>query len=118
MRQFFLAYSEIRQSAIEESLRVTPGILQRLANRFPLAWTHYTRLLRVQKPLARQFYETEALRGGWTVRQLERQIDSQFYERTALSRNKSAMLAKGGKARPEDRLTANEEVRDPLLRGA
>ena len=34
---------------------------------------------------ARAFYETEALRGGWTVRQLGRQIDSQFYERTALS---------------------------------
>ena len=34
---------------------------------------------------ARKFYETEALRCGWSVRQLDRQISSQFYERTALS---------------------------------
>ena len=45
-----------------------------------------------------RFYETEALRGGWSVRQLDRQIDSQFYERTALSRNKAAMLRKGAEA--------------------
>jgi hypothetical protein len=86
-----------------------------LADAFPLSWTHYTRLLRVRNPLARQFYEAEALRGGWSVRQLERQIDTQFYERTALSRNKTAMLAKGSKPRPGDRLTANEELRDPLV---
>ena len=89
--------------------------LKGLADAFPLSWTHYTRLLRVRNPLARQFYEAEALRGGWSVRQLERQIDTQFYERTALSRNKTAMLAKGSKPRPGDRLTANEELRDPLV---
>jgi predicted nuclease of restriction endonuclease-like (RecB) superfamily len=44
---------------------------------------------------ARAFYEAEALRGGWSVRQLDRQIGSQFYERTALSKNKAAMLEKG-----------------------
>ncbi len=49
---------------------------------------------RVDPRLPRRFYETEALRGGWTLRQMERQIESQFYERTALSRNKAAMLIK------------------------
>jgi len=68
--------------------------LKALADAFPLSWTHYVRLLRLRNPLARQFYETEALRGGWSVRQLERQIGTQFYERTALSRNKVAMLRK------------------------
>jgi predicted nuclease of restriction endonuclease-like (RecB) superfamily len=52
----------------------------------------------VKNENARQFYETEALRGGWSVRQLARQINSQFYERTALSKNKAAMLSKGQKA--------------------
>ena len=33
-------------------------------------------LLRVSNPNAREFYEAEALRGGWSVRQLDRQIDS------------------------------------------
>jgi predicted nuclease of restriction endonuclease-like (RecB) superfamily len=64
---------------------------------------------------ARRFYEAEALRGGWSVRQLNRQIDSQFYERTALSKRKAAMLEKGQHARPEDLVRVEEEVRDPYL---
>lgn len=130
MRQFFVTYPGIRQSAIDDSAGSAASIrqspidelpehgafgIQALANRFPLSWTHYTRLLRVENPTAREFYETEALRGGWTVRQLERQISSQFYQRTALSRNKTAMLAKGEKAIPDDGITADEEIRDPLV---
>jgi predicted nuclease of restriction endonuclease-like (RecB) superfamily len=49
------------------------------------------------------------------VRQLDRQIASQFYERTALSKNKAAMLTKGGVARPDDTLSPDDEVRDPLV---
>ena len=49
---------------------------------FPLPWSHYVRLLSVEDPDARAFYETEALRGGWSVRQLDRQISTLFYERT------------------------------------
>ena len=55
------------------------------------------------------------MRGGWSVRQLDRQIASQFYERTALSRNKSAMLRKGSLAFAEDSISADEQVRDPLI---
>lgn len=69
-----------------------------LAARFPLPWSHYVRLLSTKSAEARRFYETEALRGGWSVRQLDRQIASQFYERTAASRNKNAMLRKGAAA--------------------
>ncbi len=89
--------------------------LQFIAARFPLPWSHYVRLLSLRNPLAREFYETEALRGGWTVRQLDRQIGSQFYERTALSRKKTAMLSKGGKSRPGDATSPDEEIRDPLV---
>src|SRR6266581_1587310 len=70
--------------------------LSDLAAAFPLPWSHYVRLLSVKGALARQFYHAEALRGGWSVRQLDRQIASQFYERTALSRDKAAMLRKAG----------------------
>src|SRR5437667_7406702 len=86
-----------------------------LAARFPLPWSHYVRLLSTKSAESRRFYETEALRGGWSVRQLDRQIGSQFYERTALSRNKSAMLRKGSLASAEDSISADEEVRDPLV---
>src|SRR5262249_55638020 len=70
-----------------------------------LPWTHYVSLLGIENAHARAFYEAEALRGGWTSRQLDRQIQSQFYERIALSRNKAAMLRKGH-ARPDDVVTA------------
>jgi predicted nuclease of restriction endonuclease-like (RecB) superfamily len=82
---------------------------------FPLPWSHYVRLLGVAKLEARRFYEVEALRGGWTVRQLDRQIGSQFYERTALSRNKAAMLRKGQVATPGDSITPEEALKDPYL---
>jgi predicted nuclease of restriction endonuclease-like (RecB) superfamily len=49
------------------------------------------------------------------VRQLDRQIGSQFYERTALSRNKAAMLRKGQQCRPEDTVTPEDAIKDPLV---
>lgn len=89
--------------------------LNELAAQFPLPWSHYVRLLAVKNPEGRKFYETEALRGGWTVRQLERQIGSQFYERTLLSRNKAAMLRKGAAPLPEDMVSPEEEIKDPFV---
>ncbi len=89
--------------------------LHELAQAFPLPWSHYVRLLSVVSEDARRFYETEALRGGWTVRQLDRQISSLFYERTLMSRNKAAMLRKGAKPRPGDAVTPEEEIKDPLV---
>lgn len=89
--------------------------LPSLSPRFPLPWSHYVRLLKVTKPEARGFYETEALRGGWSVRQLDRQVSTLFYERTLASRNKGAMLRKGSVTRPEERTSAEEEIKDPLV---
>ena len=88
---------------------------QPLTVRFPLPWSHYIRLLAVKNHEARAFYEAEALRGGWSVRQLDRQIGSQFYERTALSRNKAAMLKRGSEPLSEDIVTPEEEIKDPFI---
>ena len=46
------------------------------AVRRELSWTHYRILLRVEKPDARSFYETEAVNARWSTRELERQIHS------------------------------------------
>jgi predicted nuclease of restriction endonuclease-like (RecB) superfamily len=89
--------------------------LSEIAKRFPLSWSHYVALLSVKNEQARDFYEAEALRGGWTERQLRRQIGSQFFERTVLSKNKVAMLTKGAKAKPEDRVTPDEEIKNPFV---
>lgn len=85
MRRFFLAYPppEISQtlsgklgneSPTEKSQTVSRKFdLSELAQVFTLPWSAYVRLLSVKDDHARQFYETEALRGGWSVRQLDRQ---------------------------------------------
>ncbi len=86
-----------------------------IARNFPLPWSHYVKLLAVQNPEARAFYETESLRGGWSVRQMNRQISSQFYERTALSKNKAAMLKKGAKQLAQDAVSPEEEIKDPFV---
>ena len=127
MRQFDLTFSlphnfqsvigksEILQSVIGKSSGNAVERLSSIAHALPLPWTHYVRLLRVRNSLGREFYAREALAAGWVVRQLDRQINSQFYERTALSKNKAAMLLKGEKPKPGDAVSADEEIRNPLV---
>ena len=86
-----------------------------LLSTFPLPWSAYVRLLSVRNESAREFYESEALRGGWSVRQLNRQIGSRFYERTALSKNRAAMLTGGQSERPEDLALPGEQIKDPFV---
>ena len=89
--------------------------LARIAAHFPLLWSAYVRLLSVKNLHAREFYETEALRGGWSVRQLDRQINAQFYERTALSRDKAAMLSRGQGWRSDDIVHPEEAIKAPYV---
>ncbi len=107
----------IRQTASARS-EAPPRVsrVAALARAFPLPWSHYVLLVRrTRSSEALDFYHAEALRGGWSVRQLERQIASRFYERTALSKNKTAMLTGRTKLRPDDAMGADEGVRDPLV---
>jgi len=89
--------------------------LRLLALQFPLPWSAYVRLLSVKNLQAREFYEIEAVQGGWSVRQLDRQIDSQFYERTALSMDKVAMLKKERETEEDDPLHPEEVIKDPYV---
>lgn len=125
MRRFFLTYPQPpisqtvsgklgNESLTKKSQTVSRKFdLSELAQVFTLPWSAYVRLLSVKDDHARQFYEAEALRGGWSVRQLDRQIGSQFYERTALSKDKAAMLVKGSVVQPEDAVTPNDAIKDP-----
>ena len=80
---------------------------------FPLSWSHYRLLMRLDEQFKREFYEAECIRGNWSVRQLDRQIQSMLYERTALSRRKMAVIAKAHEKpialKPED------EIKDPYI---
>ena len=60
-----------------------------------LSWSHYRALMRVAKPEARDFYEQEAIAGGWDKRTLERQIHSFYYERLLKSQQPEKMLTEG-----------------------
>lgn len=128
MRLFYQAYPPHR---ISETLsRNSPNVpaaglsetvsrniaLEQLAQALPLSWSHYVHLVRRTRTAEeRHFYEAEALRGGWSVRQLDRQIGSQFYTRALLSKNKHAMLDKGNRPQPGDFVTPDEAIKDPYV---
>ena len=74
-------------SKVRAAMKWRPGMLHP-----NLSWTHYRKLLRVEKPDARSFYEIEAIKNNWSARELARQINSLLYERLALSRDKKGLM--------------------------
>lgn len=108
MRAFFLAYPRLLQKqhaarvisgeelVIQHAVGgessssevIEPGVL--VAG---LSWTHYRALLKVDRQEARDFYEIEAVKDGWSARQLERQIGSLLFDRLLKSRDKEGLLA-------------------------
>ena len=76
-------------------------------------FSHFVELLRIDKPLKKAFYEVEAIKGNWSVRQLNRQIESLLYERTGLSKNKKGLLAKVHKQK--DNPIVEDAIRDPYV---
>ena len=113
IRQFYLTYQHrepaIQQSVISElvqPIEITSkkAMGQSLISKsdpeiasYTLSWTHYTLLMRVSRLEARSFYEAECLKSRWSVRQLERQINSLLYDRLAKSRDKKGALALANK---------------------
>jgi predicted nuclease of restriction endonuclease-like (RecB) superfamily len=78
-----------------------------------LPWTHFIELIRLDDPLKRAFYEIEALKNRWSVRELKRQMDSLLFERVGLSLDMEGVLAL---AREGELVTTPAEmVRDPYV---
>lgn len=78
-----------------------------------LSFSHLLELSRVGEPLARAFYEVQALGQRWSVRELKRQRASMLFERVGLSRDREAVLALANEGRLIDTVTTN--VRDPYV---
>jgi predicted nuclease of restriction endonuclease-like (RecB) superfamily len=70
-----------------------------------LSFSHFVALVKVESALKRTFYESECIRNNWSVRELQRAIAGMLFERTGISIDKDAVLAKssrGSGMRPED----------------
>lgn len=81
-----------------------------------LSWSHYRALMRVEKPEARDFYEQEAVACNWSKTQLERQIETLFYERLLASRDKRGMLQEARRSkRARDTLAPIDVLKDPYI---
>lgn len=78
-----------------------------------LSYSHLERIVELSDPLKRRFYEIEAIRGNWSVRELRRQIDTQYFERCGLSTDKEA-LSRLAHAQAESQ-SAAEVIRDPYV---
>lgn len=81
---------QIGQAVIAQSEKVEIPP-ETLFNKLP--FTHLALIMSVEKPLARTFYELETIKGVWSSRELKRQIDSNYFERTALSKDPAKMSA-------------------------
>lgn len=78
-----------------------------------LSYSHFEQLVELGDPLQRVFYEVEALRGHWSVRELKRQIATQAYQRTALSVDKAAIT--NSAHTHAERATPQQIIRDPYV---
>lgn len=106
-RKFFTIYSAERISATVLPQSATSNLCNAVAPiqtkgkytvksnetyPFTLSWSHYLVLIRIESDEERRFYEIEAQKQNWSVRQLQRQYNSSLYERLAISKDKDSIM--------------------------
>ena len=107
MRKFYQVYAEDQiGQTLSDQLKNLPAVST--GRKFPLSWSHYLKLMRIDNVDERHFYEIEATQNHWGIKELDRQCNSALYERLALSRNKDKVieLAEKGQIieKPQDML--------------
>ena len=128
-REFYCKYPQIREALTpefkcllqdsvnkEDTIRVAESSESKLDGRSlvqKLSFTHISELIKIDDQQKRIFYEIQAIKGIWSVRELRRQIASLLYERTALSTDKEKLL----KLTQEDiqSSTSSLQIRDPYI---
>ena len=78
-----------------------------------LNWSQYKLLISIQDEQKREYYQLEAVNNAWTKRELERQINSQLYERLLLSNDKETILSAARKQRIPQQ--PQEIIKDPMI---
>ena len=116
-RNFYILYKDRISATVLRIFaeRKTAEVLRILSEEMPfgLSWSHYLRLMRIDDANARNFYEIEAKKSNWGLRELSRQINSSLYERLLLSRDKRSVKALSDKGHISDR--AQNVVKDPYV---
>lgn len=101
MRYFYKTYSKTNSSTLLTNLQ------------FSLSWSHYLKLMRIDNPEERKFYEIEAIENNWSLRELQRQFDSSLYERLQLSRDKEGIKELSKKGQIIE--TPKDMIKDPYV---
>ena len=95
MRQFYLTYP-IRDTLCHE-----------------LSWSHYRVLMKLSDKTVRDFYTEECIKSAWSVRQLERQINTMYYQRLLASQDKASVAAEIQKSEPKPEF--EKAIKDPYI---
>lgn len=128
-RQFYFAYPQISGTLSQKSLHLPESILGTLSQELVivekenllidplkllsnLSFSHFAELIKINDPLKRTFYEIECIRGTWGVRELRRQINSLFFERTGLSKNPGKLIALA--QTDNEHISINEIIKSPF----
>jgi len=80
-----------------------------------LSWSHYRALMRVEDRAARDFYEREAAECGWSKAQLERQIQSPYYQRILANRGEAGLTAQERERLPGEPINAGDILKSPYV---
>ena len=100
-RTFYLMYPQIQQTVSAEFKTKLLPIQQTVSTKLQIpvkklinsfTFSHFIEFLRIEDNLKRVFYESESIKGNWSVRELKRQINAQMYERIGLSKDKKEMM--------------------------
>lgn len=130
MRQFYLTYSiaqtvsaqlgkdqtaldEFKNEEIADTVSRKSINQQTLSPQFKLTWSHYLKLIRITDVNERNFYEIEAIKNNWSLRELQRQYDSALYTRLAISKNKEEIRSLGQKGQIIEK--NKDLIKDPYV---
>ncbi|MDR3350175.1 MAG: PDDEXK nuclease domain-containing protein [Prevotellaceae bacterium] len=108
-RQFYTTYPQILGTLSQKSLQLPASILGTVSQKLiqmtddtiaieplkllsSLSFSHFAELIKISDPLKRTFYEIECINGTWGIRELRRQINSLFFERTGLSKQPEKLI--------------------------
>jgi len=127
-RQFYNIYPQILGTLSQKSLKLPEEILgtlsQELSNQaeYPiieplklisnLSFSHFAELIKIDDTLKRSFYEIECIKGTWGIRELRRQINSLFFERTGLSQKPEKLIE--FVQNNAEKITVSEIIKSPF----